>query len=321
MSQDSENPSSILSPFTAADGENIAMQDWPLPDHWPTNQARGLVLIVHGLGEHAARYAPLARELNAWGFVVRSYDHYGHGDSGGVQGGLPHDMRMIDDLADVVNDSRRMMIDQYGMQRHHPLILLGHSMGGVVAASFVRQNIQPVDGLILSSPALDPGFSRVQKLLLSVLPRFAPNMRLNNGLKLEFLSRNPDVLKAYAKDPLVHNLISARLAKFIAVEGQASITAAPLWDVPTLLVYAGSDRLVNPQGSREFAAAAPATVVQAQEFPAMYHEMFEDPERETVYAAIHGWLDARFKPHGSVVVRAAPEHAAIASTIPQTFPF
>lgn len=320
MSQDSESPSSILSPFTAADGENIALQDWPLPDHWPTNQARGLVLIVHGLGEHAGRYQAVARELNAWGFVVRSYDHHGHGESGGIQGGLPHAMRLIDDLADVVDDSRRMMMDQYGMQQRHPLILLGHSMGGVVAAGFVRQNIRPVDGLVLSSPALDPGLDAWQKFLMSTLTRVAPNLRVNNGLKLNFLSRNPEAIAAYERDPLVHPWISARLARFISDEGRAIINAAPLWDVPTLLMVAGSDRLVRPQGSRDFAAAAPKSLVEAHVFEPMYHELFEDPERESVYAALHSWLDTRFKPAGLTLTPDTGSQIAMASTIPMTLP-
>jgi alpha-beta hydrolase superfamily lysophospholipase len=272
---------SYLSPLTAADGDNIAVQDWPLEPDVPQ---RGMVLIVHGLGEHAARYAQVADDLNSWGYAVRSYDQVGHGDSGGVRGGLPHDMRLLDDLADVVDSTRRLMRAQ------EPLVILGHSMGGVVAAQFVLRKLRPVEGLILSSPALDPGLNPVQKLLLSVMPKIAPNLRVGNGLKQAFLCRDPAVIAAYQKDPLVHDRISARLAQWIAVQGASCIAAAAQWSTPTLLVYAGADQLVSPAGSRAFAHNAPPKILQAQCFEAMYHEILNDPEREKVLAVIRTWL-------------------------------
>ena len=97
---------STLSTFVASDGENIAIQDWPLS---PGRSLRGVVLLVHGLGEHAGRYDHVARRLNDWGFAVRAYDQYGHGESGGVRGGLPHDDRLIDDLTDVLDSTRARM--------------------------------------------------------------------------------------------------------------------------------------------------------------------------------------------------------------------
>src|SRR5262245_10811809 len=120
-------PESILSTYTASDGENLAVQDWSLPEGVPP---RGQVLVVHGLGEHAGRYDHVARRLNQWGFAVRGYDQYGHGDSGGPRGGLNQPQRLVGDLADLVEATRRRL--EPGI----PLILLGHSMGGLVAASY-----------------------------------------------------------------------------------------------------------------------------------------------------------------------------------------
>src|SRR4051794_29466395 len=94
----SEQSDSTLSTFTARDGDNLAIQDWPVPDGIAQH---GTVLVVHGLGEHAGRYEHVARRLNSWGFRVRGYDHYGHGESGGDRGGLPDEARLIDDLVDV----------------------------------------------------------------------------------------------------------------------------------------------------------------------------------------------------------------------------
>jgi alpha-beta hydrolase superfamily lysophospholipase len=274
-----------LSPFTATDGENIAIHDWPLPERRIEQAVAGTAIIVHGLGEHAFRYAHVAQRLNMAGFHVRAYDQYGHGKSGGVRGSLPSDMRLVNDLADVVDDTRRKM------HPSHKLILLGHSMGGVVVVSFVRQKMRPIDGVILSSPALDPGLNAFQKLLLATLPRLAPNFRVDNGLKLDKLSRDTSEVEAYRNDGCVHRKVSARLARFIAQEGARAIAAAPQWRSPTLLMYAGADALVSPKGSRAFAAAAPAKWVQSRCFDEMYHEIFNDPDRGQVFDEMKAWLE------------------------------
>ena len=271
-----------LSTFVALDGDNLAVQDWPLE---PGQQLRGVVLLVHGLGEHAGRYERLARQLNGWGFAVRGYDQYGHGESGGPRGGLPTDTRLLDDLADMVDSARA------SMARHTPLILLGHSLGGLVAARFVALALRPVEALVLSSPALDPGLTAVQKLLLAVLPKIAPNLRVGNGLDPSLLSQDPAVVAAYRADKLVHN-------RFIADAGPATVARASRWSVPTLLLYAGADHLVNPAGSRAFAAAAPKSVVSARCFDTLYHEIFNELESEPVFAELKRWLDARFAQSG-----------------------
>ncbi len=274
-----------LSTFVASDGDNLAVQDWPLD---PGQALRGVIVVVHGLGEHAGRYDHVARRLNRWGFAVRGYDQYGHGESGGPRGGLTSDDRLLDDLADIVDSTRARM------KTGTPLILLGHSMGGAVAGLFVAKAVRAVDALVLSSPALDPGLNAFQKLLLATLPKIAPNLRVGNGLDVMKISHDPAVIEEYKKDSLVHDQISARLGRFIATAGAAVQVAAPAWKVPTLLMYAGADTLVNPQGSRSFSAAAPKDVVTSRCFDAMYHEIFNELEAEPVFAELKVWLAARY---------------------------
>ena len=267
--------------------QGLALCDW----HLPAGQAaRATVLIVHGLGEHMGRYAALAQALNAWGYAVRAYDQYGHGTSDGPRGGLPSATRLLDDLAQVVDQTRA------GMAAGQPLLLLGHSMGGLVAARFVALQLRPLEGLVLSSPALDPGLNPVQKLLVAVLPALLPNLRVGNGLDARLISHDPVVVAAYQSDPLVHDRIAARLARFIADDSAAVRAAAPGWVLPTLLLYAGADRLVNPAGSRAFAAAAPPAVLSSQCFEPLHHEIFNEaePGRSQVLAALRAWLEARF---------------------------
>lgn len=273
-------------PFTLADGLNLALYDWPLPMR---RRPRGVVLIVHGLGEHAWRYDPLAQRLNEWGFCVRAYDQRGHGDSGGARGVIPHEDALLDDLAEVLDDTRRHIAQPWSC----PLILLGHSMGGLVAASFVQRRMAPVDALVLSSPALQAGLGMLQKKFIDLLNRFAPNLTLGNGLDASKISHDLAVVQAYEKDRRVHDRISARLARFIDDNGPAVLAAAPGWSVPTLLMYAGEDKLVRPAGSAAFAKAAPRSVVSSERFEGMYHELFNEDDPSAVFARLRHWLDLR----------------------------
>ena len=276
---------STLSTFVASDGDNLAVQDWPIA-HGQT--LRGVVILVHGLGEHVGRYDHVARRLNDWGFAVRGFDQYGHGESGGPRGGLTSDNRFLDDLADIVDSTRLRM------KKGCPLILLGHSMGGLIAARFVSLETRPVQGLVLSSPSLDLGLGPVQKLMVAVLPKIAPNLRVSNALDVDSISHDPAVVREYKNDRLVHDRISARLARFMADACVAVAAAAPEWETPTLLMFAGSDKLVDPAGSRAFAVAAPSRVVTPHCFEAMYHEIFNELDAEPVFAELKAWLDARY---------------------------
>lgn len=264
-----------------------------LPLHWRewgcSDPAHGTVLIVHGLGEHIGRYDALAEQLNRWGWHVAGYDQRGHGASGGARGDIPGPQALLQDLAGVLDALRAD--PRLGRGR---LMLLGHSMGGLVAARFVAGALEqaswsrPVDGLVLSSPALDPGLSVLQRGLLALSLPLTPHLAVGNGLKPEWISRSAAVVQAYVADPLVHDRITAMLAAFIAREGRRVLALAPRWVTPTLLLWAGADRCVAPAGSAAFAAAAPG--VQAHGFAGLAHEIFNEPEREQVLARLRAWL-------------------------------
>ena len=268
-----------------SDGLALHLQRWPGPAN-----PHGTVVLVHGLGEHAGRYAHVAAALSAAGWQVLAHDQRGHGRSAGPRGGIAAPDSLMADLA--------LVLDAARAGGPGPLVLLGHSLGGLVAARFVAESLQaapapwsrPVDALVLSSPALDPGLNAVQRLLLAVVPAVAPNLAVNNGLKPEWISRDPAVVQAYVNDPLVHDRVSGRLARFIADAGTDVLAAAPRWAVPTLLMWAGADRCVAPQGSARFAATTPARVLTAREWPGMAHEIFNEPEKAQVLAALTSWL-------------------------------
>jgi alpha-beta hydrolase superfamily lysophospholipase len=270
----------------AADGVQLQLRQWSC-----AGQARGTALLVHGLGEHIGRYEHVAAHFNAWGWHAVGYDQRGHGRSEGARGRLPGDEALLDDLAQVIDATRAAWPG--------PLLLLGHSMGGLVAARFVAEALgeapapwsRPVEALVLSSPALDPGMSIPHKLLLAMLGRLAPNLAVGNGLKPAWISRDTQVVRNYAADPLVHDRVTPRLVRFIVDGGEVVADRAPDWRVPTLLLYAGSDRCVAPAGSAGFAAAAPQARVAAHEFRPLFHEIFNEPEQAEVFGVLHDWLD------------------------------
>lgn len=278
-----------ISHMLAPDGTELALRDWPLP---PSERPRATVLIVHGLGEHCGRYDLLARHLNEWGFAVRSYDQYGHGLSGGPRGGLSSDTRLLDDLATVMDATRASQLQQL------PLVLLGHSLGGLVAADFVASGLRHVDALVLSSPALALHLSGAQRLLINTLPKLLPKLQVSNGVKSQYLSHDLAVVQAYDTDGLQHRRISARLAQYMAEGGPRVQARARAWCVPTLLLWAGQDKLVDPAGSQLFAEHAPPAVLQAERFGEAYHEIFNESETlaAPVFSRLRHWLDQQLAP-------------------------
>lgn len=273
--------------LSALPGEvgQLAVFDWAMPASHPL----GTVLLVHGLSEHAGRYGEVAAHLHQWGFAVRAYDQQGHGQSEGPRGDLLRPGSLQADLCRVIDDTR-----QRPALMDTPLILLGHSMGGLVVARTLAEGLRTVDAAVLSSPALGAFPNFLQKMLLATLPRVVPHLCVDNGLNADLVSRDPDVVKAYQADPLVHRRIATGLAAWILSQGEQTLRDAPQWQVPTLLLYARQDKLVNAQATAEFADAAPQAVVQAQCFEAMYHEIFNDPDSAQVFAALKAWLLARF---------------------------
>jgi alpha-beta hydrolase superfamily lysophospholipase len=268
------------------DGQTLKLRLWPTP-----GPARGTVQIVHGLGEHSGRYAHVAAVLNDAGWHVAAHDLRGHGESTGKRGRLSDSHAFMADVA-LVHDQ---------LQPRWPggaRVLLGHSLGGLIAGRFVAEGLtkapapwyRSFDALVMSSPALDPGMNGFQKFLLAVLGPLAPHLGLGNGLKPAWICRDPAVVKAYVDDPLVHDRVSPRLARFIVDAGEYVTRRAPQWALPTLLLWAGADRCVAPAGSARFAAAAPQSVLTAQVYPDLFHEIFNEPERAQVLKRLTDWL-------------------------------
>jgi alpha-beta hydrolase superfamily lysophospholipase len=262
-----------------ADGQLLFLRDWPRP------QARGAVLIVHGLGEHSGRYQRLAQWFNQRGYAVRSYDQRGHGHTPGQRGALRRSDDLLEDLSTVYRD--------YASGRPTAPLLLGHSMGGLVAARTVLDGRITPPALVLSSPALRSWEPAWLIRLAHVLTHVAPRLPLRNGLTSEKISHEALVVAGYHDDPLRTSWITPRLADFIFRAGATCIADASRLTVPTLLLVADSDELVDPSGSRAFAkAAAPTGELTTRFFSTLYHELFNEaePGRSQVLMQMADWL-------------------------------
>lgn len=268
-----------------ADGVALSVRDWPVPEGI---EQRGSILLVHGLGEHSGRYAHVADRLARKGLAVRGYDHRGHGGSGGARGAIPHPEAMLDDLRAVFDDLRG---------EGEPPFMLGHSLGGAVAARAATGGWVTPAGLVLSSPALRVGLPWWANAGMAVARRVAPDRALPNNLPIDMISHDERVVEAYKGDALNHDRITPRLYDFLADAGEAARRDAARFMVPTLLLVAGTDKLVDAEGAREFAAALPNGVGTLRVYDDLYHELFNErePDRGQVLDALCAWLEERLR--------------------------
>ena len=264
--------------LTMADGLSLYVADYLLP----ADEAHGVVVIMHGLGEHCGRYAHVAQFLNQAGWSVRTYDHRGHGQSQGARG----DVGRQDDIL----DDARIVIDQFATACGEAPFLLGHSMGGLFAAHLALSRRSPLRGLVLSSPALAVPMTKVQQVLLNVMHTVAPHVGVPNGLQSQFLSHDGQVVQAYRSDPLVHGKISALLLRAMQASIAYCESAAATLAVPALMLVAGDDHLVDASGSKRFFAQAPAGSAEFIWYEDFYHEIFNEPYRQQPLGDLRTWF-------------------------------
>lgn len=274
----------------ADDGTTLYVNDWLADAQAPH---AGSVVLMHGLGEHCGRYAHMAGFFSERGWSVRAYDHRGHGKSGGPRGDVPDNEALLRDAGIVIDE----FMQRQPADSSQPPLLFGHSMGGLFAARFATARLAPLRGLVLSSPALALPLSGMQKGLLKALGTVAPGLGVDNGLKTQFLSHDPAVVAAYEKDPLVHPKISSRLLRAMLDAVEFSHTHAPKLAIPTLMMVAADDRLVDARGSDAFFARLAPGIGVLHRYEGYYHEIFNEVGAPRVFADLHAWLQRLPSPH------------------------
>jgi alpha-beta hydrolase superfamily lysophospholipase len=254
----------------------------------PDRNLRSVVVISHGLGEHGGRYAGLAERLVDRGHAVYAIDHRGHGRSTGERANIDRFSYLVSDLSAFVGRAQREHPDL-------PVFLLGHSMGGAVAFASALRIHATLKGLVLSAPALAAGqaVSPFKASLLNVLSRFRPDAAALT-LPPTAVSRDPEVVRAYEADPLVHHgPIPARTIAEL-LEAMATFpAAAPALKVPVLVQHGMADTLVPLAATRPVYETMGNPRLRAlRYYERLYHEVYNEPERDTVIGDLERWLDS-----------------------------
>jgi len=266
--------------WQTADGIPIFARDWN-----PDQAARAVVVLIHGLGEHAWRYAHVAAAMNAAGYAIIAPDLRGHGRSGGPRGHFPSYDVVLDDI-------QRAFSQASSRYPGLPQFLYGHSLGGALVLYNTLKRKPAIRGLIATSPSLAPGIApnglklAAAKIFNTLIPRFT----LDNGLDTGNLSRDPAVSTVYLKDPLVHPLISARLGMELITNGVWIQAQSGPFPLPLLLLQGTADHLVNPAATRRFAAGLTGDITY-KEWDGWYHELHNEVGKEQVIQVMINWLN------------------------------
>ena len=258
--------------------------------HWhrwlPQGQPRAVVVLAHGYAEHLGRYEHVAARLNAAGLAVYAIDHWGHGKSEGERGFVPQFSAFTDGMDALL---RQADSECPGVAR----FLLGHSMGGLIAVLHLTERQSHYSGAILSGPAIVPAEppSRLLLWLSRILSRLMPRLGVLQ-LDAEGVSRDPAVVAAYRADPLVYSgKMSARLGREMFKAMERARACAPHITLPVLLLHGGADRLTAPEGSRYLNDHLGSRDRTLTVYPALYHEIFNEPERDAVLDDVVDWID------------------------------
>ena len=257
---------------------------------WCAERPRALVAVAHGLGEHCARYAALAADLVQARFSVVALDLPGHGEAPGPRGDVPSWEQLREQVVPAMFTALRGLP---GQPMTLPHVILGHSLGGVLALDYALAHPRTIVAAVAASPALRSAMPPWWKLALGHAARVtAPATGFAHGLDESGMSRDPEVLALRRGDPLVHGRISPRLYFSFNEARQRVLREARRLQVPTLLLQGMGDRVVDPKGALEFNAAAPHGMVRLIPYPGVYHEVFNDPDRGQAVRDLLGWLDA-----------------------------
>ena len=257
--------------------------------HWPcAEDAKAVILLVHGLGEHCERYAGLAEYLNQHQYALCSMDLPGHGQSSGRRGHI----QQFSDFGDAVQSLYDKITSLYPEK---PVFLLGHSMGGLIATHFLLDKQSLFKGALLSgaaiqSPQQPPAF---QVAIMRAISKIWPTLGVMT-LDASQVSRDPLVVDDYMCDPLVNKgRLSARLLTEIFDAMATCREHAAKIALPIRIMHGGADVMTSPEGSESLHQAISSSDKQLKIYPELFHEIFNEPEKLSIYGEMVQWLDQR----------------------------
>lgn len=269
--------------FTGLESFNIFCQSWH-----PEGALRAALLIVHGYAEHSGRYRHVAEHFAALGYAVYALDHRGHGQSDGVRADV---IRFEDYLTDLKTFLDMVKEREPGRR----VFLIGHSMGGAIVTLFAARHGADFDGLITSGAGVkvEGGVSPLLISLSKIVAALAPRLP-TVPLDAEAVSRDPEVVARYRSDPLNY-LGKVRARMGVQLLRAAELIAPELHNItlPALILHGTADRLADPTGSQMIYDDITSTDKTIEFYDGLYHEIFNEPEQEQVFADIAAWLEAR----------------------------
>jgi alpha-beta hydrolase superfamily lysophospholipase len=268
---------SVATRVPARDGTSLCERRWPA-----VGEPRGSVLIVHGLAEHSGRYERTGAILAATGLDVAAFDLRGFGSSAGRRAYVSRWDVWLDDVEDRLAALRATADGR-------PIVLLGHSMGGLVCLRYAQSDRRQPDLLVLSSPWLADGLPEWRRTAARILGRLVPTLSVANGFDGTTLSRDPAVGADYLADPLAHHRTTVGLGRAALVAQERALANLGALHVPTLVIHGGADPLV-PVASSAVLATLPG--VDRKVYPDLRHETLNEPEGPQVAADIAVWIGA-----------------------------
>ena len=266
--------------LTGHGGIELYAQGW-LPD----GPARDVIAIAHGYAEHGARYGNLVERLVPQGYALYALDHRGHGRSGGKRA-------LVDRMAWVIEDFHTFVGEVRARHDGQRIKLLGHSMGGNVAFGYALRWPEDLSGLILSGPLIGGSAPAAQRLVVSLLSAIAPGLG-TVALPPEAVCRDPAVVAAYAADPLVTvGKVPARTAHELFAPLPGYRERAKEMKVPVLVQHGEADALVPLSAARPTIDAIGASDKTVITYPGLFHEIYNEPEKDAVIGDLSRWLEA-----------------------------
>ncbi|MGZ4177768.1 MAG: alpha/beta hydrolase [Solirubrobacteraceae bacterium] len=270
--------------FAGVGGRRILCHSWA-----PDGPTRGVIVLVHGAGEHSGRYGHVVARLGAEGYAVHACDHRGHGRSDGPRA-------LIEEMDDVVADVDALVDRAVASHPGVAVFMLGHSMGGLIALRCAIVHQERLTGLILSAAlAAIESVPKPLELVGRALSRVAPRAPLI-AIDPSLVSRDPAVVQAYVSDPLVHHSkLPARTAAQLADAVRHLPDTVGAITVPALILYGTADGLCPPAGSEMLAQRIGSADLTVKAYDGLFHEILNEPEREAVLDDIVAWLAARVR--------------------------
>ena len=268
-----------------AGGVEIAWRAW-----LPAGEARAVVVIAHGAGEHSGRYPHVGERLVDAGYAAYALDHRGHGLSGGRRA-------LVDRMDHVVADLDTFVTLASSRHPGRPLHLLGHSMGGCIALVYAGRHQERLSGLLLSGAVARLDAPAALKVVVRGLSRVAPALGVV-AVDPALVSRDEAVVRAYREDPLVfHRKLPARTLAEMADAADRFPASVGALRLPLLVMHGGADAIVPADGSRMVHDRAGSADRTLRIYEGLFHEILNEPERAAVLADITGWLDAHSNGH------------------------